>query len=252
MSRLIRSNPVFTTTIQRQANVEGVERLNGVHHGRLAVEQTYGYMVHDNIAYGIISTFNGFVFIRRESPGILYMSRMIPNNSTTPTIIKLLYFFSYLCVRDHLPEPERNTDGTVMLLSSAQATTSSAAPKIPTPNPRRNPRNLCNRTPRRSPRHHVTPAVDSSESAPLCLDINTRANDAYLGCKGWRGTLNTGETVFVKVWDAWKSSSQHCKHEASIYFKLQDLWGSTVPEFRGMGKWAFCHILLLPYIEVNP
>jgi hypothetical protein len=42
--------------------------MDGLHHGRLAVEQTYGYMLHDKIRYGIISTFNAFVFMKRESP----------------------------------------------------------------------------------------------------------------------------------------------------------------------------------------
>ena len=78
----------------------GREPLQGVHHGRLAVEQAYGCMVHDKILYGILSTYNAFVFLKRERPGILYMSRMIPNNSNSPTIMKLIYLFSHLCARD--------------------------------------------------------------------------------------------------------------------------------------------------------
>src|SRR5271169_6883646 len=107
-----------------------MEPLSGVHHGRLAFEQTYSYMVYDEIIYGIISTFNSFIFLKRESPGILYMSRMIPINSTTPTIMKLLYFFSHLCARDPIPCPETNLEGIVISLrKSGQNICSSENPK---------------------------------------------------------------------------------------------------------------------------
>src|SRR5271169_6726343 len=110
-----------------------MEPLSGVHHGRLAFEQTYSYMVYDEIIYGIISTFNSFVFMKRASPGILYMSRMIPISSTTPTIMNLLYFFSHLCARDPIPRAETDSEGIPIHLRKADKTTS-AAPKIPNPN----------------------------------------------------------------------------------------------------------------------
>ena len=244
---------------------KGTEPLDGVHHGRLAVEQTYGYMVHDEIIYGIISTFNSFVFMKRASPGILSMSRMIPINSTTPTIMELLYFFSHLCARDPIPRPETNSEGISIHLRRADKT-ASAAPKIPNPNisllhPRTTANPDVGRTtsPRRSPRHnssstsspsHTNQTADFNRSPSLYLDVHSVANGAYLGCKGWRGTLSTGRIVFAKLWDGWKFSPQHAEHEAGVYNCLRDLWGSFVPEFLGLGIWGFCHILLLSYIEV--
>jgi hypothetical protein len=216
-------------------------------------------MVYDKIIYGIISTFNTFVFMKRQSPGILYTSRMIPNNCTTPTIMKLLYFFSHLCARDPVPHPETNFEGIAIHLRNAE-NTAAAAPKIPNPNNTLSTQtNLLpvqfssNSTPRRSPRRHDTSsAASSNQPASLYLDISSQANGAYLGCKGWRGTLNTGRTVFVKLWDGWKFSARNCEHEADVYLQLRDLWGTVVPEFLGMGDWGFCHILLLSYIEVSP
>ena len=212
-------------------------------------------MVHDKIIYGLISTFNAFVFLRRQSPGILYMSRLIPNTSTNPTIMKLLYFFSHLCARDPLPCPETNNDGVEIHLIRAAKDTS-AAPKIP------NPENSLSRqilsqpnvdygatTPRRSPRRHDV-LIYSTPS--IYLDINSRGKGVYLGCKGWRGTLSTGLTVFVKLWDGWKFSREDCDHEASVYIHLRDLWGTIVPGFLGSGDWGFCHILLLSFIDVFP
>jgi hypothetical protein len=238
---------------------EGTEPLSGVHHGRLAVEQTYGYMVYDEIIYGIISTFNSFIFMKRESPGILYMSRMIHINSTTPTIMKLLYFFSHLCARDPIPCPETNLEGIIISLQKADKTTS-AAPKIPNPNisllhPRNEASTVLDRTtstsPRRSPRHTTSNPANSNKPAALYLDVSPHVNGTYLGCKGWRGTLSTGRIVFAKLWDGWKFSPKYAEHEAAVYNHLHDLWGSIVPEFLGLGNWGFCHILLLSYIEVS-
>ena len=116
----------------RRTNLSDETKEDGVHHGRLAVEQTYGYLVHDKILYGIISTFNALVFLKRENPGVLYMSRMIPNNSTTLTVMKLLYYFSYICARDPAPRPETNNEGILIHLKTAGKDTSKA-PKIPNP-----------------------------------------------------------------------------------------------------------------------
>jgi hypothetical protein len=212
-------------------------------------------MVHDKIIYGIISTFNAFVFMKRQSPGILLMSRMIPNNSTTPTVMKILYFFSYLCARDPVPHPEINSEGIEIHLRKAEKT-ASAASKIPNPNNSLLPRTQLSRVdlslypPRRSPRRHDDSTISNNHTSSLYLDISSDTKGAYLGCKGWRGTLSTGRTVFAKLWDGWKFSPRHCEHEAAVYMQLRDLWGTVIPEFLGLGNWGFCHILLLSYIEV--
>lgn len=192
--------------------------------------------------------------MKRETPGILYLSRMIPNNSTPLTIMKLLYFFSHLCARDPLPYPETDSEGIAIYLTKAEKT-SSLAPKLPNPDrPIRQTQLLPNidlppNSPRRSPRRHDA-SPSSNEIASLFLDISSHSSGAYLGCKGWRGTLNTGRIVFAKLWDGWKFSPRHCEHEASIYLQLRDLWGSIIPEYLGSGRWGFCHVLLLSYIDV--
>ena len=60
-----------------------------------------------------MTTFNSFVFLKRESPGILYMSNTISIDITAPTILQLLYFFSHLCAIDTSPLPELNSEGNV-------------------------------------------------------------------------------------------------------------------------------------------
>jgi hypothetical protein len=187
------------------------------------------------------------------------MSRMIPNNSTPLTIMQLLYYFSYLCARHPGPHPETNNEGIPIHLKTAEKDTSKA-PKIPNPDnilsrstiPPPHNNNTPSTTPRRSPRRDIiTQNIPVEQHSSLTLDVNSYTKGAYLGCKGWRGTLNNGQIVFAKLWDAWKFSSTDCDHEASVYFHLQDLWGSVVPEFICTGDWGFCHILVLSYIEVS-
>jgi hypothetical protein len=188
------------------------------------------------------------------------MSRMIPNNSTPLTVMQLLYCFSHLCALNPGPHPEKNNEGIPIHLKTAEKDTSKA-PKIPNPDnilsrrtippPQNN--NNPSPSPRRSPcRHTIIQNSPVKQLPSLSLNINSYTKGAYLGCKGWRGTLNNGQIVFAKPWDAWKFSSTDCDHEASVYFHLRDLWGSVVPEFICNGDWGFCHILVLSYIEVSP
>ena len=184
------------------------------------------------------------------------MSRLIPNDSTSPTIMKLLYFFSHLCARDPLLCPERNNEGIEIHLTKASRNTS-AAPKISDPDNRLSHRtkfptvNLSPTAPRRSPRHHAAQYDPANPASSTYLDISSYGNGAYLGCKGWRGTLSTGLTVFAKLWDGWKFSRDHCEHEVSVYIQLRDLWRTIIAGFLGSGDSGFCHVLLLSYIDVS-
>jgi hypothetical protein len=203
-------------------------------------------MCFDQVRYGIMATFNAFVFMKRENGGILYMSRTIPITATTPTILKLFYFFSHLCALHPEPYPETDSEGVPIHLKSAPKTPDKA-PKIPSPDyqpPTRAgalaPPNV-ETGPRRSPRF-MGPSMEI-----LHLDVTKLTS---LGCKGWRGTLTNGHPVFAKLWDGWKFSASHSEHEACVYYRLHDLWTTIVPDFIGLGQWGFCHILLLSDLDV--
>ena len=198
-----------------------------------------------------MSTFNAFVFMKRQTGGIFYMSRTIPITSTTPTILRLLYYFSHLCALNPEPHPEVNSEGTAIHLKFAPKTPD-RAPKIPDPNYRPPPRPggtldlTFEGSPRRSPRFHQS---SSSTTETLHLDV---AKLTSLGCKGWRGTLTNGHPIFAKLWDGWKFSASDSEHEACVYYRLRDLWTTIVPNFLGFGQWGFFHILLLSYLDVSP
>ena len=74
-----------------------------------------------------------------------------------------------------------------------------------------------------------------------------------LGVKTWIArTLPDNENIILKLWDAWKCSSDVQEHEASIYLKLRPLWGKYVPALRVQSPLEFYHALIIQYIEVIP
>jgi hypothetical protein len=52
----------------------GTAPVKDYHSGRLAMEQIYGYMVHNAKRFGILTTVNWWVFLRRENGGQLFMT----------------------------------------------------------------------------------------------------------------------------------------------------------------------------------
>jgi len=149
--------------------------------------------------------------------------------------------------------PEVNSQGNEIYLRSAKKTTDKA-PKIPDPNylrPHRLPPPVADGTPTPRRSRFQGPVDDDQgpDDEPMPRSVT---NLTFLGCKGWRATLDDGSTVFAKLWDGWKMPTSYSEHEANVYCHLRDLWGTVVPAFIGLGQWGFCHILLLSYIDVPP
>lgn len=220
-------------------------------------------MFHNTVAYGIITTTNSFAFLRRQRGGKLNLTRLIPATRTDPTMLHLLYYFSHLCAITP-PLVETHDDGRPITVVRA-ATDSSSAPLVPLPSAVRIPPTSSSLQPfrldppRRSPRFQprdsppiisVLPSLQKREPDDLCLDIDVRTPGVRVGGKGYRGTLHTGETVFVKLWDGWKHSSEESDRESAIYNSLRPLWGTLVPRLIAHGGWGFCHVVILEFIQV--
>jgi len=74
-----------------------------------------------------------------------------------------------------------------------------------------------------------------------------------LGVKTWIArTLPDNKKIILKLWDAWKYSSDHQEREASIYLKLRPLWGLYVPALCVQSPLEFYYALIVEYIEVIP
>jgi serine/threonine protein kinase len=209
-------------------------------------------MFHNCVVYGIISTVNSFAFLHRETGGKLYLTQLIPATQKDPTILGILYYFSNLCASAPLLV-ETNQDGRPVTVVRA-AGDSSNAPLVPTPSAPPTPSTLPPiqlNTPRRSPRFQQDIARVSSKSNDLLyLDIDVRTSGTHLGCKGYKAILHTGETVFAKLWDGWKHSSEEADQESKVYHFLRGLWGTVIPRFITYGGWGFCHIVILEFIKV--
>jgi len=230
---------------------------DGDHPGRLAIEQAYGYMVHNAVAYGIITTVNAFIFLCREIGGILKITRLIDATTNNPTILQMLYYMSHLCATTDLLY-ETHLDGRRICVPSSSSGYSTAA-IVPPPSiaVSHAPRTSVSSTnSRRSPRFQQAAfssevnKLSASNGGDLYLDIDIHLPGTHLGCKGYRGFLHTGEKVFAKLWDGWKHSSKELDLEVQIYKHLQPL-GTTVPRMIAYGGWGFCHVLLLEFIEVS-
>ena len=234
--------------------------LSGDHHGRLAVEQAYGYMVHNHVVYGLITTINAFAFLCRANGGELKMTRLIPAVTFNPTALQMLYYMSYLCAQTPLLYETKN-DGTPVYISKVDKDQTRATLIPPPSMPPRRPSpdlaiNPSDSSPRRSPRLQQresknNPKIRMDGSKDLRLDIDVRVPGTWLGCKGYKGVTRTGETVFAKLWDGWKCTAEESEREAQIYMELKSLWGTIVPRMIAHGGWGFCHILLLDFVEVS-
>ena len=189
------------------------------------------------------------------------MTRLIPAVTSNPTVLQMLYYMSYLCAQTPLLYETKN-DGSLVYISKVDKDQTRAT-LIPSPSM---PQSLSTpdlgtipslSSPRRSPRLQQRESKNNSTirtnaSKDLHLDIDVHAPGTWLGCKGYKGVLHTGETVFAKLWDGWKHSGEESEREAQIYMELRDLWGIIVPRMIAHGGWGFCHILLLDFVEVRP
>ena len=201
--------------------IVGIAPLSGDHHGRLTVEQVYGYMFLNSVVYGLISTVNSFAFLARSIGGKLKLTQLIPITQRNPTILQMLYYFSHLCATTP-PLTEAHIDGRPIVVVRAEAD-SSTAPLVPLPSvPRTTRPSIPNLgSPRRSPRFQTN-------DEDVVLDIDITRKETRFGCKGYMGRLGTGEKVFVKLWDSWKCSADEMKKEAAAYSMLCSLWGKII------------------------
>lgn len=108
---------------------KGTAPISGYHAGRLAVEQTYGYMVRNGKQIGVLTTVNGFVFLFRKNQGMLYMTRMLPCESTIPTALQMLYYLSAL-VTSLSDVPETNSSGKAIPIPAANYKYPHPAPQV--------------------------------------------------------------------------------------------------------------------------
>jgi hypothetical protein len=248
----------------------------GVHSGRLAVEQLYGYMVRNAKTLGIISTLKGWCFLYRQDGGILYMTRMfgdfLPLDGVTQgaaaegyyptpnwTIMKALYYMSNL--GETIPDTAETTNGQPgrVDIPFADPTRSEAAPRI------RIVRDLRDR--RLEPRpadDYYYGGYQAAHAAVGMVQFHEGVDYTSLLFEPWKvenqlGPINwiahvisDQSKVVLKLWDGWKVDTEERDREAEVYVRLRPLWGKYVPSLRVATPFDYMHALIIEYIDVNP
>jgi hypothetical protein len=257
--------------------VLGRAPLTGIHSGRLAVEQLYGYMVRNAKTLGIISTLKGWCFLYRQDGGILVMTRMfgdfLPWDGVTNgapaegyyypapnwTIMKALYFMSRLGeIMADTVETTNGQPGTVNI-PYADPKQSEAAPRI------RIVRDLRDR--RLEPRpadDYYYGGYQAAHAAVGMLQFHEGVDytsllfepwkvENQLGPKNWIAQVISDQSkVVLKLWDGWKVDTEERDREAEVYVHLRPLWGKYVPSLRVATPFDYMHALIIEYIDVNP
>ena len=227
----------------------GTAPLEGYHSGRLAIEQTYGYMVRNGRKYGILTTVNGFAFLCRENYGRLFMTRLVTSSVTLPTILKMLYYMSFLTATAP-PLPETDVYGRTLAIPAANYKYPVAAPQLPGP-----PASPSNHSQIHQPFGHSLGStyqyvlVQASEDHPgLVIEPWIQSN--CLGGKTFRGLFLPDKDVVVKLWDSYTHNATDRDNEVEAYMKLQALWGLLIPRFLCSAEFDFCWGIVLEHVEV--
>jgi len=225
---------------------------SGSHMGRLAVEQLFGYLVHSGKIYGVLSTVNMWVFLKREHGGRLWMTRPICCDAVQPfTIMEALYYISAKSARSgHLQETDKN--GKPVIVKLANYKSPSTAPTVF--------HTTKNRDDVYYPETGSTQAtiIRSHSKSDVCfcgviheILLEPWKDHNWLGNKTILATWFPGNLVVVaKVWDSYKESSERRDHEMMIYMRLQSLWGKFVPRLICSADIDFCYSIILEEVKV--
>jgi hypothetical protein len=235
----------------------GTASLSGLHKGRLAVEQLYGYMVRNAKTFGILTTLRGWCFAYRGNQGQLVMTRMFASHpqqqNTLPlpgywqpniTTMMAIYYLSRLSF---------NTGDTYEILPPGQVgelelpfadpDTSSAAPKAKA----RDPPNQGRQGPQ-----YIAPAPHYQQGPQYSYTIHFEpwVKENQLGGKSWMVDLiPTHSKAVLKLYGEDEFMKQN---EIQTYRHLEPLWSRCIPRFLAVDILEHSNSILIEYIEVNP
>lgn len=236
----------------RYTDPQGTAPLEGEHHGRLAMEQTYGYMVRSRRKHGILTTLNGWAFMYRLNGGMLFTTRLIPWNVAypQPTIRQALYYLSAVVVTAPI-EVEKNPLGVDPVIAPASGRYALPAPVVPGPpvcEPTKGGVAAWNQSFSGGYKFTLQPALDFPN-----LLFQPWIPSNRLGNKTFLATfMPEGRVVVGKFWDGWHHTTEDRDHEVDMYMRLQSLWGSVVPRFIGCAEYEWHITLFVEKLEVFP
>jgi hypothetical protein len=207
-------------------------------------------MILNGKRFGVLTTVNGWVFLRRENGRKLYMTPMISCNENIDrfTILKALYYISDvaqmngdLIETDSDGNPEKfkpvSLQKAVLRTRGAIGSEKLLGPPAPTETFPVGQYTLC----------------DVADGAELLLEPWKIEN--HYGGKSFRGTLVVEKERFpvvVKLWDGYKKPAEDRDREVTIYMILQSLWGKYIPRLIGTGDVETCRAIFIDEVKVSP
>jgi hypothetical protein len=250
----------------------------------LAVEQTYGYLYHNFIKRGILCTYNGFSFMRQNGRGELWMTPLIPCNSTNPTILQILYWWTALCVSDEEvptlgPSGERIAIGFVgknitdvpqapgPFGSTSYSESSKQNESSDNKGNDEKRRKLCYENDIKSIAVNknaigLKSSIDNNDESNknskkedlkiIFHIIMGKPQDNHVGGKVWKAKIvESNVKIALKMWDSYVEGCKERDQEAKVMGQLQSLWGKCVPSLIASGEWDFLWALAMEFIEVR-
>lgn len=233
----------------------GTAPLLGIHAGRLAVGQLYGYMVRNSKTFGLLTTLRGWCFAYRGNQGQLTMTRMFtsypqPNTAPLPgywrptvTTMMAIYYLSRLSLQT-LDTYEILPPGQVgeLELPFADPRTDVAAPKA-----KAKARDPPNQGPQ-----YIAPApyYQQANQYNYTVRFEPWVKENQLGGKSWMvDLLPMHHKAVLKLFDEDEFMKQN---EIRIYRNLESLWGRCIPRFLAVDILEHSNSILIEYIKVNP
>ena len=209
--------------------------------------EIYAYMGHNELQYGILSTYESTWFLRRppDDPNKLLISDSVATEAANPT---LLQCFAYI-----MSLARRSPNSPAPFLAPQSPPTADCKP------PSEKCDDASNRSQAGTEEDSEEPRVEQPEGSPEL------ENFGWDGLKvidvlgyGRRGTVYKavlrGEEVSYKLFDLWKHPDyeEEFLHEGEIYTYLKELQGHTIPKLKGFGYTAGGFLVFATEIAGSP
>lgn len=229
--------------------ISGRAPVQGLHPGRLAIEQLYGYMTRNAKAFGILTTLRGWCFAFRRDGGVFYLTRMFrfgPDASAEyypcrVSVMMAIYYLSRAAYdQPDIPETTQGQPGYIRL-PYADPDQTSAAPYRQRVLP-----------PVQQVLQPATPRQVPGYQGFTLGPFEPWRKETQLGVKSWIIELLPAKLKAVlKLWME-DDDDEKKQNESNSYEKLKPLWGECVPSLIIDNVWEHCNSIVLQYIEVYP
>ena len=194
------------------------------------IKEIYGYMGHNKLQFGALSTYENTWFIRRppDNPSKLFISEAVTNSAADPTLLQCFAYIMSLARRglnspfpppappspptaDCKPPSEKGDDASKRSQADIEGDSEAAGTVQPEPLPK---------------------LEDFGWDGLKLLGVLGRGRSGTV----YRAVLR-GEEVAYKLCDLWKHPEyeKELLNEGKIYTLLKELQGRSIPKLKGIG-----------------